>query len=54
MTSRLASQMADVNIRTDTGAYNDGTRTLKFDNVRWYETDNGETDGYDTVASGCK
>ncbi|KAH7141066.1 hypothetical protein EDB81DRAFT_948753 [Dactylonectria macrodidyma] len=34
----------------DTEAYNDGTRTLKFDNVRWYETDNGEVDGYDTVA----
>ncbi|KAH1593580.1 hypothetical protein KXX44_008051 [Aspergillus fumigatus] len=36
----------------DTEDYSDGTtRTLQFDKVRWYETDSGETDGYDTVAS---
>ncbi|KAL4947113.1 hypothetical protein BDW69DRAFT_199896 [Aspergillus filifer] len=37
----------------DTEDYVDGTtRTLLFDNVSWYETDSGETDGYDTVATG--
>ncbi|KAL4887823.1 polysaccharide lyase-domain-containing protein [Aspergillus ambiguus] len=37
----------------DTEDYVDGTtRALLFDNVSWYETDSGETDGYDTVAPG--
>ncbi|KAL4881225.1 hypothetical protein BJY04DRAFT_218403 [Aspergillus karnatakaensis] len=30
--------------------YTDGSRTLLFDNVAWYETDAGDDNGYDTVA----
>ncbi|XRM40163.1 hypothetical protein ABZX51_003483 [Aspergillus tubingensis] len=33
----------------DTDAYTDATRTLYFDNITWYETDDGSDDGYETV-----
>lgn len=34
----------------DTENYTNAQRTLLLDNVKWYETDAGETDGYNTVS----
>lgn len=33
----------------NTAYYNNGTRVLYFDNVTWYTTDSGQTDGYQVV-----
>ncbi|GLA07587.1 hypothetical protein AnigIFM60653_008821 [Aspergillus niger] len=33
----------------DVDAYTNATRTLYFDNITWYETDDGSDDGYETV-----
>ncbi|RDK46515.1 hypothetical protein M752DRAFT_333074 [Aspergillus phoenicis ATCC 13157] len=37
----------------DVDAYTNATRTLYFDNITWYETDDGSDDGYETVAYTC-
>jgi hypothetical protein len=34
----------------DSENYSDAQRTLYLDDVKWYETDSGETDGYAKVA----
>jgi hypothetical protein len=35
---------------TDTSLWTNETRTLYFDNISWYNVDEGQTDGYDVVA----
>ncbi|GLA23947.1 hypothetical protein AnigIFM63326_010403 [Aspergillus niger] len=37
----------------DVDAYTNATRTLYFDDITWYETDDGSDDGYETVAYTC-
>ena len=39
----------DVEVADD-GLYTDETRTLYFDNISWYNVDDGQTDGYEVVA----
>lgn len=34
----------------DAGLYTGETRALYFDNISWYNVDDGQTDGYQVVA----
>lgn len=44
-----SQSLADIGV-LDTENHTSAQRTLLFDKVKWYETDDGETNGYNTVA----
>jgi len=48
MTLRM---IANFVLRADHDAYTDATWSIVLDNVKWYKTDDGEDDGYETVVS---
>ncbi|KAL2202167.1 hypothetical protein CC79DRAFT_1361352 [Sarocladium strictum] len=48
MTTGVGFKNGQYNANTD--LYDGGTRTIYFDNVSWYNVDDGQTDGYEVVA----
>ena len=51
--SRVLKNRVRLIVQLDTPNYTNITRTLLFDDVKWYETDKGEWDGFITVAPSC-